>query len=206
MVIHKIFLKHKTLYTMSIVKLTNQQLFLLFKKPFAMYRYVDLAYIFINLDWYPYSAVHKIISTRNGCAVKGQTRCSGLDRCLRMTVRRQSFRVNVHRQPQLIVMVVGIVHTARMLRQALTQGDRMLLLPESLENGRVVAQMVLERWMVQVVRMELGTTRWAVSRIQALAERVHHSYLESNISKDIRGHNDQCVRPWLLITQLIKQK
>lgn len=67
-------------------------------------------------------------------------------------------------------VVVRVVHAARVLRQPFAQGERRLLLAQRFEHGGIVAQVVLQRRMVQVVRMEGAD----VARIQSLPECVHY--------------------------------
>lgn len=71
------------------------------------------------------------------------------------------------------MVVVRVVHAARVLRQAFAQRDR-LLFAQRLEHGGVVAEVVLQRRVVQVVRMEVSS----VSGVQSLAECVHDPNLQ----------------------------
>lgn len=58
-----------------------------------------------------------------------------LDSRLRVAVRGQPFHVNVHGQPELVVMVVvvvRVVHAARVLGQPFAQGQGLLLFAQRL--------------------------------------------------------------------------
>lgn len=76
--------------------------------------------------------------------------------------------------------MVRVLEAARVRRQPFTKGGRGLLLPDRLDDCGIVAKVVLQGWVVQVVVVQViaRPSGRSVACVQALPEGVHYTDLE----------------------------